>query len=130
MKEHGVRKALSITLIVLVATVAAGTAEAAEPTMGERIIAQEKAKQIVRRPAPPTAIERLVAQEHGRAADARLFGPSASGPVLVASAPDGFDVGDAGIGGAATLAAALLAAAAVAFRNGNRRRRASGAASA
>lgn len=129
MKEHAFRKAVSLMLIVLVAGIAAAAAQGAEPTMGERIIAQERAKQVVQRTPPPTAIERLVAQERGRQRDAGVFGPSTAGPVLIAVAPDRFDVRDAGIGGAATLAAALLAAA-VALRSGNRRRRPTGAASA
>jgi hypothetical protein len=124
------RKGLIITLIVVIATVAVPAAQAAEPTLGERIIAQEDAKQVDPRPVPQTAIERIVAQERGRQADARVFGPANAGPVIVAGAPDGFDVGDAGIGGAAALALALLAAAAVALRNGNRRRRSTGVASA
>ena len=124
------RQSLSITLVALIAGLAVPAAQAAEPTLGQRIIAQEKATQVVVRPAPETAVERIIAQERGRGADARLFGPSTPSPVLVAGSSDGFDLGDAGIGGAATLAVALLAAAAIALRNGNRRRKATGAASA
>lgn len=123
------RKALTIALVISLATVAVPAAQADTP-LGERIIAQENAKDVVLQPTPPTAIQQLIAQERGRRADARLFGPSNAAPVLIAGPADGFDMGDAGIGGAATLALALLAAAAVAVRNNNRRRGSAGAASA
>jgi hypothetical protein len=129
------RKSLIIALVALIVGVAAPAAQA-DPTLGERIIAQEKAKHVVIPylshgegvvagedgiPAPLTAIEQILAQERGRHADSRVFGPAQSAPVLVAGPADGFDVRDAGLGGAATLALALLVAAAVALRSSRRR---------
>ena len=114
------RKSLIIALVALIAVVAAPAAQA-DPTLGERIIAQEKAKNVVLQPAPQTAIERIVAQERGRHTDSRVFGPTQSAPVLVAGPADGFDVRDAGIGGAATLALALLVATGWALRSSRRR---------
>jgi hypothetical protein len=123
------RKALGITLVFLIATTAVPAAQA-DPPLGERIIAQENAKGVVVRPTPRSAVQQIVLQERGRQADARLFGPSNNPPVQIVGPPDGFDLGDAGIGGAVALALALLAAAAVAVRNGNRRQGSAGAASA
>jgi hypothetical protein len=114
------RTTLIIALISMIAAVAIPAAQA-DPTLGERIVAQEKAKNLVLRPAPQTAIERIVAQERGRHTDSRVFGPAQSAPVLVAGPADGFDVRDAGIGGAATLALALLVAAGWAMRSSRRR---------
>ena len=114
------RKSLIISLISLIAAVAVPAAQA-DPTLGERIVAQEKAKHVVLQPAPQTAIGQILAQERGRHADSRVFGPAESAPLLVASPADGFDVRDAGIGSAATLALALLVAAAVALRSSRRR---------
>ena len=159
------RKSLIIALVALIVGVAALLAQA-DPTLGERIIAQEKAKHVVIPylshgegvvagedglpqseptvvipylshgeglvasedgiPAPLTAIEQILAQERGRHADSRVFGPAQSAPVLVAGPADGFDVRDAGLGGAATLALALLVAAAVALRSSRRRQATAG----
>jgi hypothetical protein len=114
------RKSLIIALVALIVSVVAPAAQA-DPTLGERIIAQEKAKDVVLQPPPQTAIQRIVAQERGRHADSSVFGPSDMAPVLVAGPSDGFDLRDAGIGSAATLAFALLVAAAAVLR-ANRRR--------
>jgi len=122
------RKALSIALILLIATMVVPAAQADTP-LGERIIAQENAKKVLQ-PTPRTAVPQIIAQERGRQADARLFGPSNTAPVQVVGPADGFDVGDAGIGGASALALALLAAAVLAVRSTNRRQRSAGAASA
>lgn len=123
------RKALSIALILLIATMVVPAAQGDTP-LGERIIAQENAKKIVLQPTPRTAVPQIIAQERGRQADARLFGSSNTAPVQVVGPADGFDVGDAGIGGASALALALLAAAVLAVRSTNRRQRSAGAASA
>ena len=72
-------------------------------------------------PKAPTAIDHIIAQERARAGDPALFSPSQV-PVQVVDSREGFDLGSAGIGGAATLAMALLAAAALSLRNSNRRR--------
>jgi hypothetical protein len=122
------RKSLIIALVAFAVSVIAPAAQA-DPTLGERIIAQENAKDVVLRPAPQTAVQRIVAQERGRHGDSRIFGSSPTAPVLVAGPADRFDVRDAGIGGAATLALALLVAAAMAMR-ANRRRESSEAAPA
>ncbi len=122
-------KALSIALGLLIAVMAVPAAQA-DPSAIDRLIAQEAAKGVVLEPAPRTAVQQIIAQERGRHSDARLFGPSTLAPVQIVGPPDGFDLGDAGIGGAAGLALALLAAAALAFRNSGRRQRAAGVASA
>ena len=114
-------KALSIMVVLMVAVVAVSGAQAGTP-LGQRIIAQEKAKGVDLRPTPQTTVQGIIAQERGRHADLRLFGPANAAPVQVVGPPDGFDVGDAGIGAATALALALLAAAGIAVRNGNRRR--------
>ena len=121
-------KALSIALGLLIAVMAVPAAQA-DPSAIDRLIAQEAAKGVVLEPAPRTAVQQIIAQERGRQSDARLFGPSRLAPVQIVGPPDGFDLGDAGIGGAAGLALALLAAAALAFRNSGRRQRAGGVAS-
>ena len=121
-------KVLSIALILLIATVAVPAAHADTP-LGQRIIAQEDATDVVVRPTAPTAVHPIVAQERGRQTDARLFGPANAAPVQIVGPADGFDVGDAGIGGAVALALALLAEAVVAVR-GNRHHESAGAASA
>lgn len=113
------RKSLIIALVALISSVVVPAAQA-EPTLGERILAQEKAKKVIVQPAAPTAVEQILAQERGRQRDAGLFGPSPSSPVLVVGAADSFDVRDAGVGSAATLALALLVAAGIALR-GTRR---------
>jgi hypothetical protein len=134
------RKSLIIALVALISSVVVPAAQA-DPTLGQRIIAQEKAayralmlrsealnqkyglgkaKKVVVQPAAPTDVQQIVAQERGRQRDAGLFGPSSSSPVLVIGPADSFDVRDAGVGSAATLALALLVAAGVAFR-GTRR---------
>ncbi len=123
------RMSLSIALTLLIATMAVPAAQADTP-LGERIIAQENAKDVALLPTPRTAVQQIIAQERGRQADARLFGPSNAAPVQIVGPADGFDVGDAGIGGAAALALALLAAAAVAVRSSSRRQGSAGAASA
>jgi hypothetical protein len=69
----------------------------------------------------PTSVERIIAQERGRQGDPRIFGPSESAPVQIVQVPGGFDWGNAGIGGAATLALALLAAGGMALRHESRR---------
>lgn len=122
-------KALSIALGLLIAVMAVPAAQA-DPSAIDRLVAQEAAKGVVLEPAPRTAVQRIIAQERGRHSDSPLFGPSTLAPVQIVGPPDGFDLGDAGIGGAAGLALALLAAAALAFRNSNRRQRAGGVASA
>jgi hypothetical protein len=68
--------------------------------------------------AEPTLGERIVAQERGR----RVVGLLDPAPVQVVGDPDRFDFADAGIGGAVALALALMAAACVAVWNTGRRR--------
>jgi hypothetical protein len=114
-------KALSIMVVLLIAAMAVSAAQADTP-LGERIIAQEKAKDVDVQPTPQTAVQGIIAQERARHADPRLFGPSSAAPVQVVGPPDRFDVVDAGIGAATALALALLAAAGMAVRSGNRRR--------
>ncbi len=110
------RKALSIALMLVTATIAVPAAQADPPEarpLGEQIIAQERAKNVA--PAPMTAIQQLVKQERARAGDPALFGP-ASTPVQIVGPADDFDVRDAGLGGAVALALSLLVAAAFALR--------------
>ena len=113
------RKVLSIALILFAATIAVPAAQAEKDPLGKRIIAQENAKDVGHQPTP-TSVHPVLAQERGRHADARLFGPANAAPVQVFGSRDGFDLGDAGIGGAAALALALLAAAGVALRSNRR----------
>lgn len=114
------RTSLIIALVALISSVVVPAAQA-DRTLGQQILAQEKAKKVVVQPAAPTAVQQIVAQERGRQRDAGLFGPSPSSPVLVVGPADPFDVRDAGVGSAATLALALLVAAGIALRRGNRR---------
>jgi hypothetical protein len=76
----------------------------------------------------PTAVERIVAQERGRKGDPLVFGlpQQARASVRIVERPGGFDWGDAGIGGAATLALVLLVAGGAALRHDNRRQAAHG----
>ena len=185
------RKALSIALILLAATIAVPVAQA-DPTLGERIIAQEQATgpaeplgarsealnqkyglgtagnaaaeaalearsealnqkyglgtagnaaaeaalearsealnqkyglgtageaAAAPQAVQPTAVRQVIAQERARAGDPAIFGPP---PVQVVGAGDGFDLRDAGIGGATALVLALLASAALALRSNRR----------
>jgi hypothetical protein len=96
-----------------------------EPSMIDRIIAQEQRfdperTQPKQRAVPePSMVDRIIAQERGRALD---FGLRERPVLVTAAADDGFDWGDAGVGGAAVLALALLATAGLAFRSGRRQR--------
>jgi hypothetical protein len=78
------------------------------------------------RATQPTPIERIIAQERGRHGDPRIFGLSERAPAQIVQVPDGFDWGDAGIGGAATLALVLLMAGGAALRHESRRQEAHG----
>jgi len=69
----------------------------------------------------PSPVERIIAQERGRHGDPRIFGSSEPAPVQIVEVPRGFDWGDAGIGGAATLALVLLVAGGAALRRGSPR---------
>jgi hypothetical protein len=70
----------------------------------------------------PTAAERIIAQERGRQGDPLVFGLPQQQPasVQIVQRPGGFDWGDAGIGGAATLALVLLVAGGAALRHDSR----------
>ena len=124
------RNVFTIVIALVIATTAAGVARADDSSEIQRIIAQEKAKGLVVEPTPRTAVQSIIAQEQGRHSDPRLFAPSGSTPVQVVGPTDGFDFGDAGIGGAVALALALLAAAAATLRNSSLRQRVGGEASA
>ena len=95
-------------------------AASAQDTAIDRLILQEQAHGL--QSTPPSLGQRIIAQERGRHADARVFGSLPPAPVQVAAAPDGFDYADAGIGGATVLALGLLAGAAVAVVTASRRR--------
>jgi hypothetical protein len=121
------RKALSIALGLSIALVGVSTTQAGvtpAPQTGQRIIEQEQGRRSDQRlfhdarPAAPAEAsslgQQISRQELGRRSDAGLFGPSRALPVQVVGPPDGFDVRDAALGGAAGIALALLAAAALA----------------
>jgi len=78
------------------------------------------------RAAQPTPVERIIAQERGRHGDPRVFGPPQPASIQIVQEPGGFDWGDAGIGGAATLALVLLVAGGAALRHESRRQEAHG----
>jgi hypothetical protein len=76
----------------------------------------------------PTAVDRIIAQEDARPRDPAIFGTGLPEPtvVRVVQEPDGFDWGDAGVGGAAALALVLLVAGGSALRHTSRRQEAHG----
>jgi hypothetical protein len=74
----------------------------------------------------PSTVERIIAQEQGRRGDPRIFDSSRPAPVQIVQVPGGFDWGDAGIGGAATLALVLLLAGGAALGRESRRQEAHG----
>jgi hypothetical protein len=131
------RKAHSIALAVVVALVAAAPAQAdppsARPMAIDKIVAQEQGRASDPRLFGPSeatvgaTVNAILRQEEGRSRDPRLFAPSGPAPVLVAGPSEGFDFGDAAVGGAAAFALALLATAAVVM-GGGRRSRSEGAA--
>jgi hypothetical protein len=123
-------KVFTIVIALLVAATAAGVARADDPSEIQRIIAQERAKGLVVEPTPRTVVHSIIAQEQGRHSDPRLFAPTGAAPVQVVGPTDGFDFGDAGVGGAVALALALLAAAATTLRSNGLRQRAGSGASA
>jgi hypothetical protein len=116
-------KVFSVMVGLVVAATAAQAALAQDSATGQRIVVQERATGISGT-TPRATGTTIASQEHGRRADRRLFEPSSGTPILVAGSPDGFDVADAGIGGAAVLALALAIGAGVALRAGSRRGRA------
>jgi len=101
--------------------------------LGAEIIGQEQGRHLDPRLFGPSettggaTVGGIVRQEEGRSGDSRLFTPAGSAPVLVVGPGQGFDVGDAVVGGAAAFALWLLAAAAVVL-GGGRRARSEGAA--
>ncbi len=120
----------TIALVLAVAALVAPGALAQSPV--QRINAQERARGHDPRvvgttpQAAATPVERIIAQERGRPGDSRIFGPSEPAPVQIVQVPGGFDWGDAGIGGAATLALVLLVAGGAALRHESRRQEAHG----
>jgi len=76
----------------------------------------------------PTPIDRIIAQEDARREDPAIFGTREPKPsvVRIVERPEGFDWGDAGIGGAATLALVLIVAGGAALRHESRRQEAHG----
>jgi hypothetical protein len=122
------RKAHSIALAVVVALVAAAPAQA-DPPEARPFSTPGTAEQMV---APATTQgpgQQILRQERGRSSDPRLFHSPGSAPVQVVGPADGFDLGDAVVGGAVAAALALLAAATVVF-TGSRRSRPGEAATA
>ena len=71
-------------------------------------------------PSQLTPVQRVIAQERGRRLDPRIFGTFPLPQVTIVQASRGFDWGDAGIGGAATLALVLLAAGGASLRRVSR----------
>ena len=106
------------------------TAGTAGPTTGEAkneapFVATAGARNSTRLTQPST-VDRIIAQEQGRRGDPRIFGSSGPAPVQIVQVPGGFDWGDAGIGGAATLALVLLVAGGAALSRESRRQEAHG----
>lgn len=127
------------TAIALIAIAIPATSAAAEPKNSPPFVAEESISSVSGEPknvAPfvaaivhhPTAVEQIIAQERGRRGDPLVFGLARPEPALVqiVHRPTGFDWGDAGIGGAATLALGLLAAGGAALHHDNRRQEAHG----
>jgi hypothetical protein len=121
-------KLFTIAVVFAIAATTIAAAHAQDPTTGQRIVAQERAKGLLGS-TPQTTGQSILAQERGRRSDRRLFEPSGAAPILVAGPTDHFDVRDAAVGAAAAMALALLAAGAVAFA-GSRRPRAAARAAA
>jgi hypothetical protein len=122
------------TAFAVVALAVPVTSAAAEPKNGVPFIAAKSTPSVSGDPkkgAPfvaaiihhPTPVERIVAQEQGRRGDPLVFGLQQPAPasVQIVQRPGGFDWGDAGIGGAATLALVLLVAGGAALRSDSRR---------
>jgi hypothetical protein len=117
--------AFSIAVAFAVAVVAVlATPAAAEPKDDIPFVAATSRTSTIA--TPPSSVERLIAQEQARRGDPSVFGPSRPASVQIVEQPGGFDWGDAGIGGAATLALVLLAAGGMALRQESRRQGAHG----
>jgi hypothetical protein len=109
-----IRTSLAIATAVVLASVAIPVAAATTGARNSTRLSQ------------PSTVERIVAQEQGRRGDPRIFGSSGPAPVQIVQVPGGFDWGDAGIGGAATLALVLLLAGGAALGRESRRQEAHG----
>jgi len=131
-------KAHSVALILLIATLLVPAAQAddwwagdrqtgLDPAIATAIRDRAETGQELRgvgsqpQPGQRTAIQQIIAQERARNRDLRLFDASDPAPIQIVQTRDGFDMSDAGIGGATVLALVLLGTAAMAVRNGNRR---------
>jgi len=131
-------RAITTAIAVIIIAIPA-TAAAAEPKNSPPFVAAESTSSVSGEPKNvrpfvggivhhPTAAERIIAQERGRRGDPLVFGVTQPEPAVVqiVQRPNGFDWGDAGIGGAATLALGVLVAGGAALRHDNRRQEAHG----
>jgi hypothetical protein len=108
------RTSLTIAIAIVVVAVVVPVAAAAVRTSTQ--------------PSQPTPVQRVIAQERGRHGDPRIFGtfPLPAPQVEIVQVSGGFDWGDAGVGGAATLALVLLVAGGAALRRASRSQEAHG----
>ena len=121
-----IRTSLAIATAVVLASVAIPVVAAAGKPKNEAPFVATTGARNSTRLAQPSTVGRIIAQEQGRRGDPRIFDSSRPAPVQIVQVPGGFDWGDAGIGGAATLALVLLVAGGAALSRESRRQEAHG----